>query len=896
MSVSKPQRVLVVDDDPVVRLLLQQHLTDDGYETVCASSGAEAIPLLLSTTPSVVIADWLMPEMDGLELCRAIRNHDGIPTVFVIIVTAHQTSEDRIVEAFDAGADDFLTKPFKKKELLARVRAGARIIELQRALQRRTRDVHRTNAEMAIVNEKLNTANERLKLWATTDELTGLANRRQTISRLDEAWSVSQRTGDPLACIVIDIDHFKNVNDTYGHGVGDLVLKEVADVLRRAARRHEPVCRLGGEEFVVLCPNATATQAAAGAERMRQAVEARIVHTDAASVSVTISLGVAEYDTSMSRPDDLLQAADVALYNAKHSGRNRVCVAGVAGDGGGDATKGVHARAETRVSPKHNPGDGPAGRVLVVDNDDDARTACRGFLEKAGFAVEEAKSGEEALQNVHRLEPHTVVTDIALPGMDGVELTRELKGNAETSHISVLLLSTSSDARDAARGLEAGVDDYVCQPYRSDDLVLRVRTLQRVRQEQATQIEMRGEQSRALGILADFARQIATCGSLDEVLDRTLSAVTELTCASRACVLLPDQGRQWLSVAKSLGFDEEQLIGIRLRPGAAMVGRVFKEQETITLDAQTAREEHVGGVDALLMLPAPSLAVPLAAPESVVGVLQVGGRPRGHPFSPLDLEYVALVSNISAPAIDDVLNRKARDDARDSIVIALAKLAEYRDSATGRHLDRVTQFSLLLADDLHRRPAYATTITNRFMSDLERAAPLHDIGKVAVPDQILLKPDRLLQEEVERIQTHTTIGASTIRSVMDRAPGTTFLPMAEEIARSHHEWYDGRGYPDGLMGETIPLSARIVAVADVYDAVTTKRVYKDAMSHERAMEIIGGASGQQFDPEVVEAFRRCEADFVRLAAELGDGENTLPHTDAMVAALPALVGPSSQAT
>ncbi|MCH7596585.1 MAG: response regulator, partial [Planctomycetes bacterium] len=166
MSVSKPQRVLVVDDDPVVRLLLQKHLTADGYETICASSGAEAIPLLLSTTPSVVIADWLMPEMDGLELCRAIRNHDGIPTVFVIIVSAHQTSEDRIVEAFDAGADDFLTKPFKKKELLARVRAGARIIELQRALQRRTRDVHRTNAEMAIVNEKLNTANERLKLWA----------------------------------------------------------------------------------------------------------------------------------------------------------------------------------------------------------------------------------------------------------------------------------------------------------------------------------------------------------------------------------------------------------------------------------------------------------------------------------------------------------------------------------------------------------------------------------------------------------------------------------------------------------------------------------------------------------------------------------------------------------
>ena len=131
---------------------------------------------------------------------------------------------------------------------------------------------------------------------------------------------------------------------------------------------------------------------------------------------------------------------------------------------------------------------------------------------------------------------------------------------------------------------------------------------------------------------------------------------------------------------------------------------------------------------------------------------------------------------------------------------------------------------------------------------------------------------------------------------MDRAPGATFLSMAEEIARSHHEWYDGRGYPDGLMGETIPLSARIVAVADVYDAVTTKRVYKDAMSHERAMEIIEDANGQQFDPEVVEAFRRREADFIRLAAELGDDENTLPHIDAAVAALPALVGSSSQAS
>lgn len=315
--------VLVVDDDPDALALMAKAVRDAGYDVATASDGHEALQRILADGHPLVCTDWMMPKMNGGDLCRAIKEHEGIPYAFVVVITAYH-NEDRVVEALDAGADDYLAKPFKARELAARLRAGERIVRLQQDVGRRRRELHRVNAEMDIAYAKLGEANEKLLEMATTDELTGLTNRRDGMRRLAEAWACSDRTAEPLSCIMLDIDHFKKINDTYGHAAGDAVLVAIAQTLRSVVRRDERICRIGGEEFLLLCTNTSSEQACVAGERMRQAVEAWSSFSDVGDVCVTVSLGVAQRTDAFATPDDLLHAADQALYTAKQNGRNRV--------------------------------------------------------------------------------------------------------------------------------------------------------------------------------------------------------------------------------------------------------------------------------------------------------------------------------------------------------------------------------------------------------------------------------------------------------------------------------------------------------------------------------------------------------------------------------------------
>jgi len=201
-------------------------------------------------------------------------------------------------------------------------------------------------------------------------------------------------------------------------------------------------------------------------------------------------------------------------------------------------------------------------------------------------------------------------------------------------------------------------------------------------------------------------------------------------------------------------------------------------------------------------------------------------------------------------------------ETRDVAIFAMAKLAESRDSETGAHLERVMNYSRILAQQLPALGRYIDQIDPEFVRLVYSTSPLHDIGKVGVPDGVLLKPGRLDDHEFEIMKTHAEIGAQTLDAALRRFPGAKFLQMARDIAATHHERWDGKGYPRGLKGEQIPLCGRIVALADVYDALTSKRVYKSAMAHEVAKTIIVGDSGTHFDPAVVEAFVASEAAFL----------------------------------
>ena len=869
------QRILVVDDDPSVLRMLTKYLGDAGYEVLTAANGVEALRLIHSKGCPLVITDWMMPEMDGLDLCRAIRASEGIGFAYVIMLTA-QTDGDSLAKAFDAGADDFLTKPCKKQELLARLKAGVRALTSETKVATQQLAIHKTNAELETLNGKL-------RQMATTDELTGLFNRREAMARLTDYWATASREGQPLSCMILDIDHFKRCNDTYGHDVGDAVLRNTAHALEQYTRAGETVFRIGGEEFLVLCPGSMAETAAVGAERLRAAVEASRTETSRMSLGVTISVGVAERGDRTGKADDLLRLADEALYEAKRNGRNRVCVAGT----GVPAVSrrslhkpGAATRTPTRVSPS---GNNVIGTVLVVDDAPDARRLFRTLLERDGFQVHEACDGVDALAKAADVFPDVILMDVEMPNMSGLDCTRKLKADQALSDIPVIIVSGKTDSQHVRAGLEAGAQEYITKPIQHDEFLLRVRAmyqLSRGRKDLLMSNAVRGEQARAMQLLFDLSRALAAAESLDDIVAHTASATAELMNSRRVSVMLPDDSGKNLVVASAIGIDDGLAAKILVPVGSAIAGKVFASGNPTIVNSRNEAIDCTGQYESEFFASVPMASKALAVPNKVVGVLNVTERHDRRPFETREIEYLDLVCNMTASAIEQLQSGQAREHAHAAIVIGLAKLAEHRDTDTGKHLERVTQFALLLAGELRQCPHQASTIDDRFLLSLEQAMPLHDIGKVSVPDAILLKPGKLTGTEYAVMKQHADVGANAIQSVIEQAPEADFLLMARDIAHCHHEWFDGSGYPRNLAGNEIPLPARIAAVADVYDALTMKRPYKKAFLHETAVGIIRDSSGSQFDPKVVDAFLRVEKNIARRAAELKDSASSLNDSSA----------------
>jgi diguanylate cyclase (GGDEF)-like protein len=305
-------KILAAEDNPIFQSMLRTLLTKWGYDVTIARDGIEAMQALQSAdSPRLAILDWMMPGMDGVEVCRRIRAAGREPYIYILLLTARTDSQD-LVEGMDAGSDDYLTKPFNAHELRVRLRAGRRILDLQ---------------------EELLQAREALREQATHDSLTSLLNRASILETLHNELSRSRRESQPVALLMVDLDRFKLINDTYGHLAGDAVLREAARRMKSAVRSYDAIGRYGGEEFLIVLPGCEGEAARVQAERVREAVAASTFDAGPQSVAVTCSIGVScRARPSPGHTDFLVREADLALYRAKDHGRNCVEIARIQSD------------------------------------------------------------------------------------------------------------------------------------------------------------------------------------------------------------------------------------------------------------------------------------------------------------------------------------------------------------------------------------------------------------------------------------------------------------------------------------------------------------------------------------------------------------------------------------
>lgn len=329
-------RILIADDDPVSCRLLDGLLRKWGYQVIVAHNGTEAWEMLQADqAPRIALLDWMMPGLDGLEICRRVRARSSQAYVYVMLLTAND-KVGNLVEGLESGADDYLTKPFHPQELRARLRVGLRILDLESGLVE---------------------ARESLRFKASHDALTSIWNRGAIIELLERELSRSRRDGSSVGILLADIDHFKRINDTRGHLVGDEVLRAVTGRLKGEVRSYDAVGRYGGEEFLILLPGCDNSKLSAKAEQLVKMVERSSIEASTGSVPVTISIGgIASGDCPHAEVNSLLRAADTALYRAKMAGRNRSEMArladlevATAGMGTGDL---VPATVESSISNK----------------------------------------------------------------------------------------------------------------------------------------------------------------------------------------------------------------------------------------------------------------------------------------------------------------------------------------------------------------------------------------------------------------------------------------------------------------------------------------------------------------------------------------------------------------
>ncbi|QPK65291.1 response regulator [Methylomonas sp. LL1] len=527
---------------------------------------------------------------------------------------------------------------------------------------------------------------------------------------------------------------------------------------------------------------------------------------------------------------------------------------------------------------------GISQKILFVDDETLLLEGIKRQLRRQ-FEVSVADGGETALALLAEQGPFAVVvSDFNMPGMDGIAFLNTV--HQQHPHTVLMMLTGRAELDLAVNALhKAHIARFLNKPCPQEILretlldgleQYRLRMSEQLLQAQLQQANQElnllnnqlellvAQKTKALALQYRHVAGMAQMTNSQAVIAGLIDAVRELTDVPDVALWLSPQqdgqfSRHYPPEQDQPGFDAKHC------PDGIIATIITGKQIWLH---DPAAETALGAFDASLFPGQPMLSLPLRSKHSLIGLLNLAGdavKLESH-----ILDALNAIVDVTATALQSHWHREAFEEAQDAIISALAKLSEYRDPETGAHLLRLKKYCGLICRALAETERYRGLITPEFSADLVRSSPLHDIGKVGIPDAILKKPGRLNADEFEIMKNHARIGGDTLRTVYDQYPSQSFIKCGMQVAYGHHEKWDGSGYPLGLQGEAIPLAARILALVDVYDALTCRRIYKPPFPREQAKAMIVEGSGVHFDPAIVAGFLSIEAEFHQIAEQFAD--------------------------
>ncbi len=528
------------------------------------------------------------------------------------------------------------------------------------------------------------------------------------------------------------------------------------------------------------------------------------------------------------------------------------------------------------LRPAADPAQKTKRTILVVDDDRRVIDLLQISLTQNGYKVSTALTGEEGLESVRREPPDLIILDLRLPKKTGFEVCAALKSSKDTAHIPIVMVSASAEVDARLQGLMHGADDYLTKPFSPKELLIKVRRIfERIEKtellstknrELETEVAKNREdllvrnkelrlQVYSLETLMELTHQLNSTLDLDATLNTLILSVVGQLRVNSACLFLTDDREypRQLEASTFKGIKGEQARSLSFPYGGAFArallpvdGRDLEPRRLADMEHDADLDGEVGSLFAAGL----TLVCPVVLKSRLAAILAVGEKVSGQDFLAHDLEMLRVLSESAAMAIENARLYKDLQDAYVSTVRLLVSRIEEKDPYTHGHTERVAAYAVGIAQELGFIPEEVQRI--------QFGAFLHDIGKVHTEDHVLHKPGALTEEEWRMVKMHPLRGAEMVK-------GVRFLERVTDMIRHHHERVDGRGYPDGLKGDEISTAAKIVNVADAFDAMTTDRPYRAGLTMEQAIAQMTEKAGSQFAAEIVEVFvRGLESGAIRL--------------------------------